>query len=65
MQVCPFTSLPAGMNAIYVLCKQQYVLCRKIAEHIKASLSNHKRRDGTIRWKMVDSDEGSKWLEPA
>ena len=29
MQLCSVTSLPPGMNATYVLCKQQYVLRRK------------------------------------
>ena len=29
MQLCSITSRPPGVNAIYVLCKQQNVLCEK------------------------------------
>ena len=29
MQLRSITSLPPGMNVIYVLCKELYVLCRK------------------------------------
>ena len=49
MQLCSITSFPPDMNVIDVLCKRQYVLRRKVAEHIKAPLSIYIQRPGTIR----------------
>ena len=40
-----------GMRAVYVLCKQQYILYRKHRWAYKASLSTYNKRAGTIRWK--------------
>ena len=37
------------MNEIYVLRKQQYVICKSIAEHIKAHLSIWNKYAGTIQ----------------
>ena len=58
MQLCPITSPPSGMNEIYVLCKQQYVLCSKycwayesIFIHLEPMCRNKSK-------KMTDSDEG-------
>ena len=60
MQLCSITSRPSGMKAIYVLWKQQYVLCRKYRsayerKQLYSSITNVREQfdeNDRLRWRL-------------
>ena len=60
MQFCSFTSVPPGVNAIFVIYKQQYVLFRKYCYAYKSIPTYPKPKCWNNSIKITESDENLK-----